>query len=511
MTSPPLPASPPGIRLVHNAGWNMAGQALPLVAAVAALPFVVRELGPERFGLLGLTWLVLGYFNLFDLGLGRATVKLVAESLGGGEPERAAGIARTSVMAHAVLGVIATVLLYLSVPWLVGSVFDVEPALRAETGQVLRVLAVALPFVLVMNAHRSVLEGLQRFDIVNALKVPFSTALYLAPLAGVLLGWTLVGIVAAMAATRVAAAAAFALAARRFGVALRPAPVFSRRELWTLLAFGGWVGVSNTVVPLLVYLDRLAITAIHSLESLAYYIGAYELASKTLLVPIAVSGAALPIFSGLRAADRDRLTGRSVDASRLVLLLVTPISAGLIVCAGPLLDVYLGPDYAAAGTGAFVLLNIAVFLNALAFVFAALVEGVGRPDVVAKYHVAELPIYLLVLVALTTRFGILGAACAWLLRMSWTVPIFVALAVRVAGLSWREIMRLGLPRDASLAVGVVAAACIFWLTVRPGWAGALAAGAVLAAFFLLCNWYFCFDERERVAVRQLLPAMRRHG
>jgi O-antigen/teichoic acid export membrane protein len=509
-TTTPAPGES-GLRLARNAGWNMAGQALPLVAAFAALPVVVRELGPERFGLLGLVWLVLGYFNLFDLGLGRATVKLVSEAVGRGRRRDAASLARVSGYAHAGLGVVAALGLYLAVPWLVGAVFDVAPGMAVETARVLRLLAFALPFVLVMHAHRSVLEGLQRFGVANALKVPFATALYLAPLLGVALGWSMPGIVAAMVATRVAAAAAYAVAAARAFPAGGLRAPFEPRLLRALLAFSGWIAVSNTVVPLVVYLDRLTITALHSLESLAYYVGAYEVASKALLVPIAVSGAALPLFSGLTAAASARLASRTADASRLVILLVTPVSVVLILCSEPLLSAYLGPDYAAAGTAVFVLLNVAVFLNALAFVFSALVEGVGRPDVIAKYHLAELPVYLAVLIALAGAYGIVGAAAAWLLRMAWTVPVFVFIAARVAGLRWSELRALGLPRDARDAALAVGGACAIWYFARPGWLLALSASGTVVASYALYNWFARFHARERAAIRALATFCRRPG
>jgi O-antigen/teichoic acid export membrane protein len=63
--------------LARNAFYNFLGQAVPLLAAVVSVPYVIHGLGPERFGLLSLAWVVLGYFTIFDLGLGRATTKFI--------------------------------------------------------------------------------------------------------------------------------------------------------------------------------------------------------------------------------------------------------------------------------------------------------------------------------------------------------------------------------------------------------------------------------------------------
>src|SRR5271165_6731772 len=74
--------------IAHNTILNLVGQALPLLVGVFTVPIILKGLGIERFGLLALCWVVLGYFGMFDLGLGRATTKAVAELLGRGELQR---------------------------------------------------------------------------------------------------------------------------------------------------------------------------------------------------------------------------------------------------------------------------------------------------------------------------------------------------------------------------------------------------------------------------------------
>src|SRR5260370_8362504 len=68
-----------GRLLARNTIWNLLGQLLPMAVAVVAIPPLVRGLGVARFGVLSLGWIVVGYFSLFDLGIGRAPPKLVAD------------------------------------------------------------------------------------------------------------------------------------------------------------------------------------------------------------------------------------------------------------------------------------------------------------------------------------------------------------------------------------------------------------------------------------------------
>ena len=70
-----------GGALARNTAWSVAGHGAPLVAALFAIPVILHGLGTDRFGALSLAWLLIGYVSLFDLGLGRALTKLVAEKL----------------------------------------------------------------------------------------------------------------------------------------------------------------------------------------------------------------------------------------------------------------------------------------------------------------------------------------------------------------------------------------------------------------------------------------------
>src|SRR4029077_5314415 len=71
-----------GRLLAHNTVWNLLGQFLPMVVGVVTIPLLIRGIGVARFGVLSLAWIVIGYFSLFDLGIGRALTKLVADKIG---------------------------------------------------------------------------------------------------------------------------------------------------------------------------------------------------------------------------------------------------------------------------------------------------------------------------------------------------------------------------------------------------------------------------------------------
>ncbi|MGZ4886087.1 MAG: MATE family efflux transporter, partial [Candidatus Aminicenantales bacterium] len=181
--------------LFKNTALNLIGLVIPLAVGFAAIPFVVRLLGPQRFGILSLVWVVFGYFGLFDLGLGRTATKYVAEALGKGETEKIPGYVWTTVFLQAAIGAAGTLVLIVTAPFIAKRFLNIPPEFVRETISTLRLVGWSLPIMFITSSFRGVLEAAQRFDLVNAVKIPVNVLFYVLPLAGVALGYDLPGIV----------------------------------------------------------------------------------------------------------------------------------------------------------------------------------------------------------------------------------------------------------------------------------------------------------------------------
>lgn len=413
--------------------WNFAGAAIPVVAAVICVPVVVRHLSAADFGLLGIAWAALGYFSLLDLGMGRATTRYVAAAMAGRDSSDLGGILGISVLGQAALGVAGGLLLGVLVPWIAHGPLGLSGRAARDAVVVLELQALSVPIVLVAQALRAALEGAQRFALVNLIRAPSGALAYVVGAVAAASGVGVRGIVALMVATRVATCWATWVAVRRV-VPARPTLRWGdRRLLREVAVYSGWVAVSNLLSPLLVYAERFVLGAVSGLAAVAYYTPPAEGATRLLLVPGSVATALFPRFS---AADRrgERRAARSL-ASRaalaIALLLVAPILLG-IVFAPTLLTLWLGPTYAAQGALVLRILLAGVFANALAHIPHSYLQASGRPDLTAKIHLAEVPVYLVMVVGLVHRFGLPGAAAAWTLRVLLDAALLFVIAGRAS-------------------------------------------------------------------------------
>ena len=405
------------------------------MVAVIAMPFVVRGLGTERFGLLSLAWVVMGYFTIFDLGLGRATTKFVAEALGKGEGGRVSQIIWTAVTVQAIMGAIGALALFLMTDYLVERVLNIPPALIYEAEATFRLLAFAIPLVLLSSSFSGVMEAAQRFDLVNSVKIPTSTLTYLIPLIGLYLGFGLSGIVLLILIARVGALVALAAISIRTNPGLRKYS-FSVSTFSHLFAYGGWIAVTSIVGPILIYLDRFLIGSLITIAAVAYYTVPYEAVTRLWLIPASLTMTLFPAFSSLESIkDNHKLGTVFARSIKYVLLSLGPILVFIALFAGDILRFWMGDDFAAESTIAMQLLAFAVLINSIANMPFALIQGVGRPDITAKFQLLELFVYIVVAWFLIGKFGIAGAAGAWTIRVVLDALLLFTAAFKVCRFS----------------------------------------------------------------------------
>lgn len=486
--------------LARNSALNLLGWVLPMAVALVTVPLLIRGLGAERFGILTVAWVVLGYFGLFDMGVGRALTKVVSERLGTRHDGELPSLVWTALLLMFLLGVAGAATLTLLTPWLVGDVLKITPEHEAETRHAFYLLAFSLPWVISTTGFSGILEANQRFGLVSGLRVPIGLFTYVSPLAVLPFSHSLAPVVALLVVGRVLAWGGYLAAC------LHVLPVLRRRiavewgQVRGLVQLGGWMTVSNVISPLMTYFDRFLIGGLISMAAVAYYVTPYELVTKLLLVPNAMFGVLFPALAATFAADRTRtelLLGRGV---RVLFLVMFPATLVIVTLAGEGMTLWLGSEFAGHSAGVLRWLAVGVFVNCLAQAPFSLIQGAGRPDITGKLHLVELPLYAGAIVLLSRAFGLEGVAMAWVLRVVVdTAVLYVAAGRFLPG---------GMSLVWSTARLVALAAPLYWVGIAlEGVEARLAYLAATLLLFGLFGWYRVLEPAERAVFRRRRPAL----
>lgn len=476
--------------LTRNTVINLLGSASPLAIAFFALPVLTRALGTARFGVLTLTWAVLGYVSLFDLGLGRAITKVVAEKIGRGEEQDIGSLVWNSLGIMIVLGVAGALLVLATAPLLMRHVLQIPAGLEQESLESFYLVGISIPVVTSMAGLRGVLEAKQRFDLVNMLRIPLGAYTLLSPLLVLPFSHSLVPLVAMLLLGRVVAWIAYLRLCYRVIPSLRSPPVIDLSAVRSLVRFGSWITVSNIISPLMVTLDRFVIGAVISVAAVAYYTAPYEAVTKLWLVPGAVTGVLFPAFAAVWVRQDQEVVRLLQQGVKYTFILLFPIVLVIVTLGHEGLTFWLGREYAEHSTEVLQWLAIGVFVNCLGHIPYALIQAVGRPDLTAKLHLLELPFYLAALWWLIGVFGIEGAAVVWAVRLFVdTIALFAVarklVPARSLGLGWLVLGSL------TMLALVVISLLARRLDVR------VIVLALTLPTFLIAAWYRILSAEER--------------
>jgi len=412
----------------RNSLHNLLSTAIPSVLALVTVPLYLRAIGPERYGVLAIAWLILGYFGVFDLGLGRATTQKIS-SLRDASPEERSTAYGTALVSNLVIGVIGAAVLWPVSALLFQHEMKLDPVLRDETMVALPLLALSVPIATSLGVLSGALMAREKFAANSRISITNTTLFQILPLAVAwLFGPHLAGLLASSIAARVVGLALYwRECAAEFGWdALRR---FDRRQFRELLAFGGWVTVAQLFSPFIVMLDRFVIGALLGSYQVTVYVVPSQLTTRISTVSSALITALFPRMAVADGAESAKLARDGVGT--LLALLTPPIVVAFVMFHDGLV-LWVGARLAADAAALGRVMVVTAWLNMCASVAFSRLQAQGRPDLVTKTMLAELPFFVVGLYYAVAGFGVMGAVWA----------LFVRTAVDLILLDWFSARRI---------------------------------------------------------------------
>ena len=400
--------------IARNTAHNLAGALTPMAVSLITVPLYLHQIGEARYGVLAIVWLLLGYFGLFDLGLSRATANFIAQ-LPATSAEDREEVFWTACILNAGFGLLGGFALYLAGGPLLGQWFKMSPALHAEALTALPWIAAAVPVATLSAVLTGALEGQERFGVVNTIQAAGTILFQVFPLAAAFAVSPRLSVIVPVAVgVRVLSALPLAVAAK-VTLPIAHGPRVRMSEVRRLLGYGAWVTVTKIIGPILESLDRFLIGIVLGASAVAYYVVPFNVVNRARVLPGALSRALFPRFS---AQSGEQTWKTAVQSVKVLQAIMTPLIIAAIFIVRPFITLWLGESFAQRAVPVAQILLVGIWINSMALVPFALLQAQGRPDLVAKFHLAQLGPFIILLWWLLHNFGLNGAALAWTLRVS---------------------------------------------------------------------------------------------
>jgi O-antigen/teichoic acid export membrane protein len=420
--------------LRRNTIWNLAGSGLPLIAAVAFIPFTLNRLGNEAFGVLTLIWALIGYFSLFDMGVGRALTYELSKLRAANDIAEISLTLKAGLVLTFAAGIVGGAVMLILAPYFASSWLKISPILQQDAMLSFKIAAIGVIATTVTSGLRGALEGLGRFAASNLSKIILGFCMFVLPAVSIALHGNHLWIITIyLVLARLVVVFAAAVKLRHYLVASTTGLI--KNHLKPLVNYGVWVTVTGIVGPLMVYGDRFFVSAAVGAVLLPIYAIPQEGLQRLLIIPAALCGALLPQLAALNpqaAADTYR---RNYKRVAVVMFGICSLAA---IFAYPTLSWWLSVEFAKQALPVVLILSVGVWLNSMALVPYTLLHANGNPKLTALFHLFELVLYMLALWWLAKHFGLAGAAVAWVGRVAFDLLLLHIAANKFLHISYEK-------------------------------------------------------------------------
>lgn len=395
----------------RNSLFNFLGQVIPAGVGLFAIPLLIQNLGLERFGILTVIWAIIGYFSLFDFGLSRVITYRISAMKRLGDYTKLPEFFWSSQKLILLFTILGAGLLFLLSQLQFLFLSHISAELLSEGVLCLQIMALTLPAVTITSGFRGLLEGQHKFLELNVLQAIQGILNFAIPLAISFYSPQLTGTVVGLSLLRYLFCVIHGALSIQTFPSIRKISTVPLRESLNLIKEGGWYTISNIVGPLMVYFDRFFLAMLFPASQIAYYTTPFEIVNRMLIIPSSLTRTLFPTFATTqKGVEANQLYVRSIKTMFLIMMSIALVTS-LLARIG--FSLWLGDNFAKNSTDLFIVLVFGVAINAVAWIPFTLIQGFNRPDLTAKLHLIELPIYIGFLVFLTSRLGLIGAAYAW--------------------------------------------------------------------------------------------------
>lgn len=401
-----------------NTIWNLFGLGAPLLVGVVSIPYLYKHIGIELVGILTLIWSLIGYFSLFDFGLGRALTQKVSSLYKVDEPLTKLVI-KNGLMITLFAGIFGGVVLaVLSYPmahiWLKVSSENQSMVLFS-----ILIASLGVPLTTLTTGIRGVLEAYEKFPAINILRLILGVANFGLPVLIVMLfGPSLVGITFSLIVTRFLILIAHYYYLKKIVGKNVFSEKYNKKIISELFSFGSWMTVTNIIGPLMVTADRFIISSIIGAGLIAYYTIPMEMLSRLLIIPTALTSAMFPKMAMYVKTDFNLFKQTYKKGLWTVIKILFPIALMFSLMSHFGLKIWLGAEFADKAWLLVCILALGIFINGIAFVPFAAIQSSGNSKITAIGHVLELIIYMPILFLLVHSYGLIGAGIAWVIRVT---------------------------------------------------------------------------------------------
>jgi len=413
------------IQIIKNVGSSWFALGINVAVGIFLSPFILHRLGDAAFGIWVLIFSVTGYYGLFDFGIRSSVVRYVSKFKAVADAQEIAKLVNTSLFSYACVGMfsfLVTCVLYVYAD----RIFRIPPDFYGTTRWLLLMVGTSVALGFPLGVFGGILEGLQRFDILNWTSI--ASTLVRAALIVVflklgygLLTVALITVALPILTSLIRVAAVKELLPVSFG--------WSYVNRATLREMGNYSGVTFMIIVagrLRFKTDEIVIGTFLSAAAITYFNIGARIVDYAGEVVTSLSQIFVPMSSRSDATGNiDRLRKIFVAGNRFCAFIIFPICALLVILGKSVIEVWVGKNYIVQSYPVLVIMLIPSTLMLAQSASGRVLFWMATHRTLSIATLVEGISNLILSILLVRPYGIIGDAVGTAIPLTCTMVFFL--------------------------------------------------------------------------------------
>lgn len=400
-------------------------------------PFVVNKLGSVYYGVWAIALQFTGYLFLLDFGVRESVIRYTAKYVARRQAHRLNQVLNTAFRLYAPIALGCAALSALAA-WGVPRWFDIDPQYADEARFAVLFVGLTIAQAFAFNVFTGILQGLNRFDVANAVGLGITVIRTVLIIAALSAGYKIAALSMIQFVLALLSGVACAIAARKLLRASGVELSFARlpRGRFRALArkvfgYGFYVLVNNVAQKINFASDAIVIGVFMPVSAVTPYAIAGSLVDYLRSLISSTAQVFSPMSSSLHAQRRaEDLALLLLRGAKLCVVMALPISLTYAVLGERFIGLWMGPEFMRDAGQVLLVLGLLQILSAPHYVISSVLYGMSQHRSIALVRVGEAAFNLSLSIYLVQSFGIIGVAAGTALSHSLVVLVVLPTIVR---------------------------------------------------------------------------------
>lgn len=397
---------------------NFMGRGWVGIINLIFVPFYIKFLGMEAFGLIGIYLTLLGLLAVMDLGLSTSLNRIMAQhSAEKMEASQLRNLVRSFEIVYWCIGAAIGLAIFIVSPWLADHWISQQGIEKQTVTNALRLMGGVIVFQWPSALYTGGLMGLQRQVLVNTIRSGVAT---IQSGGSVLVLWLVSHSIQAFFIWQLLAYAFQAWLMGRYLSKSLPVASGYRAQFELKWLLHNWQFSAGTMgitllATILTQLDKIIISKWFSLTIFGYYTLAFVVSNALSSLASPIFSAVFPRFSQLFAEGNEKkLAALYHKSSQLMSLLIVPIGVNLALFPERVLSLWIADAEVVRNVSPLLsVIILGTVANSIMLLPLALQLASGWTKLSLYKNLIAIFLFVPMLFGLILKYGVMGAGISW--------------------------------------------------------------------------------------------------